>query len=669
MYISQNPENWMFDYKNNSIYFKPLKINLYTKKLFFSHADFCLFMSATILDYKRFAKDVGIDEKEIYAIRRESSFDVSRNPIKIYDEFNLSYNYLKLMAPLTIPYIKNILEKHKNEKGVIHTVSYQCNNFLMKKLNNDRLIDHNTWNREKILKKFEKSNKPLVLISPSMVEGVDLPDDKCRFQIIFKIPFPSLGDKQTRLYMELDDSWYKYKTAINLIQTYGRGMRSENDYCNTYFMDGRLENFINQDYSYYGFLPDFFKNAINCEISDVSKTIDEEYIELSKNRKIHEITDEIKNPAHSSEVIFEFSEVTDKVMDKYYLKSDGNNLIKQKNFDEAVDFYKKLIYNEYFINDYYPYSKLCEVYKKMKDSNNEFLTIIDFFDSGRYCSNSQLLWFKLRLKYLTKYVSFNFDLYDELLEKFRKNGALNKELQNTPVVIAACIKSGRKVSVMSQEEYDYKLQNDELNLNYKFAYKTGDYKNALYYFEKLWDTKDFNKNLTAHKRLCGFYAKVGDWENVIRIANEYFKSNAKRTNTSEEWFEKKVQHANLVLNSQKKLVKTNVFNYSQFYKGKTVEVLDDDLKAKFKLILKAKKLKSNEQFTDYVDFLNSLILNKYFENDYYPYRQLVIYYKNNQNAQKDITHKFFKSGIHCNNYNYFWFINKLKHIGALDYKI
>jgi len=47
---------------------------------------------------------------------------------------------------------------------------------------------------EEVIKFHETSPHPTVLISPSMMEGVDLADDMSRFQILCKVPFPYLGD-------------------------------------------------------------------------------------------------------------------------------------------------------------------------------------------------------------------------------------------------------------------------------------------------------------------------------------------------------------------------------------------------------------------------------------------------------------------------------------------
>ena len=87
------------------------------------------------------------------------------------------------------------------------------------------------------LKEFKESKEPKIMASYSMNEGVDLPYDECRFQIIFKIPFPYLGDNQIRARKRIDNNWYNVKTVQKFIQAVGRGMRAEDDYCTNYVID------------------------------------------------------------------------------------------------------------------------------------------------------------------------------------------------------------------------------------------------------------------------------------------------------------------------------------------------------------------------------------------------------------------------------------------------
>ena len=244
--ITHDPESWIIDYDEEFevLEFKPVKVDNYAVNTLFDYCDVCVFMSATILDWKLFAKWLGIPEDDIYAIRRKTPFDNTRNPIIVSDKYNLSKYNIRANAPKTIELIRDILDKHRDEKGIIHTVSTQCMYYIMDNIKDRRLIAHSTKNRSEVLDEFKSSNDALVLVSPSMDEGVDLPGDECRFQIIYKIPYPDLGSKQVKTRMGMDGEWYDYKTSLRLVQTHGRGMRFEDDYCKTYFIDNRLKNYV-----------------------------------------------------------------------------------------------------------------------------------------------------------------------------------------------------------------------------------------------------------------------------------------------------------------------------------------------------------------------------------------------------------------------------------------
>ena len=264
--ITYDSYSWVFDYDSDYevIEFKPLKIDNYAKNTLLRYGDVCIFMSATILDYKFFSRCLGLNDDEVYPIRRKSPCDLTRNPIKQVDEFNLSHKTIRQNAPKTVEVVKSILKKHENEKGIIHTVSGQCRDYLIDNLLDSRLIEHNTQNRVEQLEKFKNSNDASVLISPSMNDVVDMPGDLCRFQILSKLPYPDLADKQIRFRANADEDWYNYKTALSLIQTYGRGMRSHDDYCVTYFIDSRIREFIKKD----KFLPDSFKYLLKQNTLD-----------------------------------------------------------------------------------------------------------------------------------------------------------------------------------------------------------------------------------------------------------------------------------------------------------------------------------------------------------------------------------------------------------------
>ena len=259
--LEKEPRNWVIDTDDDSVSFKPLRVHHYAKSNLLKYGDVVIFMSATILSHKMFSQWLGLNPNEVYHIKVDSPFTKEKRPIILNLAGKMSANRIKNTAPKTIPILQEILKKHEGDKGLIHTHSYKCQQYITNNLYNSRLVSHNSKNREQVLNFFEKDENPLVLVSPSMSEGVDLPYDKCRFQIIYKIPFPYLGDKQVNMRMKRDKKWYAYKTVMTLMQAYGRGMRAEDDSCYTYIIDSDI-NMLFKSPMYRSLIPDFFKEAV-----------------------------------------------------------------------------------------------------------------------------------------------------------------------------------------------------------------------------------------------------------------------------------------------------------------------------------------------------------------------------------------------------------------------
>lgn len=270
-YFERHDGNLSFEYKVNETYdnsfnFAPVKVNKFVPEVISNYADVCIFMSSSFFDLENFAYDLGLDESEVFKITVPNIFDLSNNPITIYDDLEMDYeNLIDGNKEKAIPIIKDILEKHKNDKGIIHTFSNECAEFLKNNLNERRCMVSYGGDREGKLEEFKRSNDNSVLISPSMDEGVDLNDEDCKFQIIFKLPYPpykvDFNDKRKAL--EDGKEWYRYKMLTRLIQAYGRGIRSENDSCKTYILDSRLWKVILNDWENDTHLiPQYFINAI-----------------------------------------------------------------------------------------------------------------------------------------------------------------------------------------------------------------------------------------------------------------------------------------------------------------------------------------------------------------------------------------------------------------------
>ena len=220
----------------------PLRVSALSKYIF-NYGENVLLMSATIVDHKNFAKTLGIDEYKYVEV--DSTFDSNKAPIYVSVANKLNKSNMEKMLPKVLSQIQTICESHKHEKGIIHTHTMQITQYLQKNLKDDRFLFRDAESKnENILSKHSRSEEPTVIVSPSMTFGVDLRDHLARFQIIVKAAFLPLGDNRIKKLFDEDKIWYTNKMLINLIQACGRGIRSKDDYCVTYILDGTIHDII-----------------------------------------------------------------------------------------------------------------------------------------------------------------------------------------------------------------------------------------------------------------------------------------------------------------------------------------------------------------------------------------------------------------------------------------
>ena len=216
--------------------FTPLKIDKLSGCLF-DYADVVVLMSATIVDRHAFAKSLGIEKFEYIEI--ESTFDSKKSPIYCHTKYPLSRATLDKYLPSVVDMAKTLADSHQGEKGIIHTHSFVITQNVQRKLKGKRYLyrEEGTTN-ENIISEHVLRKDDTVLISPSLTMGLDLKGDLGKWQIIIKLPFPSLASKRVKKLFETDPSWYKMKMFISLIQACGRCTRSAEDESVTYILDG-----------------------------------------------------------------------------------------------------------------------------------------------------------------------------------------------------------------------------------------------------------------------------------------------------------------------------------------------------------------------------------------------------------------------------------------------
>ena len=213
-------------------------------------ADNRVLMSATLGGIDAFSENIGVkylekefknDDEEILYRIIPSTFDFSKSPIYFLNRYKMSYRD----KSASLPYLKQIIYKicSKNfvgKRGMIQTGSYANAKEIYDSapidVKNRMLLYNNAKEKTAMITKHQMS-EDTILIGPTLVEGIDLPGDQCRFIIILKVPYPVIVDDYVKKKIELFPLWYNSTTSNIIIQGIGRGNRFKDDYCTTYILD------------------------------------------------------------------------------------------------------------------------------------------------------------------------------------------------------------------------------------------------------------------------------------------------------------------------------------------------------------------------------------------------------------------------------------------------
>jgi len=262
-----NPDNWvmnpvktpMGEKGGRKFEFKPVDVSSFGHEHLYRFGSRVVLMSATIVDKDTFCRSVGIDPEDAAFLHIPSPFPVANRPIHYLGVGSMNKNNIDTTLPNMVSVVKQLLDGHKQDKGIIHCVNFRIAKFIVDSIKSPRLLLHDSENREDMIAFHMQSPDPTVLISPSMTEGVDLKDDASRFQILCKVPFPYLGDRVIQLRSQRNPSWYACQTARAVIQAFGRSVRNESDHAESYILDTDWERFYRTNYRMF---PDEFVAAL-----------------------------------------------------------------------------------------------------------------------------------------------------------------------------------------------------------------------------------------------------------------------------------------------------------------------------------------------------------------------------------------------------------------------
>lgn len=165
----------------------------------------------------------------------------------------------RFTTPLEVAtWIKAKVSKHPGLNTIVH-LTYSMAEKVAPLLKGLPLVTHTPETRTSQIQVFKEQGG--VFLASACEEGIDLPGDECRLNLIPIMQKPYLGDPAVKKRQALSDGkdWYEQECLQTLIQQLGRSTRNEVDHSIAYVGDSSFPRyFMNQKQR----LPASFKDAV-----------------------------------------------------------------------------------------------------------------------------------------------------------------------------------------------------------------------------------------------------------------------------------------------------------------------------------------------------------------------------------------------------------------------
>ncbi len=268
--MTVDPDNWIYWQETapnaqRTSFAKPLSAARYFTQMLQNTSEARIYMSAYPGSKDVFCRTMGLDPTRVAMLTLGSVFPKEHRPINILSVGSMGKKSQASVLPSFLRCLKAILSAHPTEKGIVHCHSYALGmaifDFFKDQAEQQRLLfPRNANERNFVYEKHRKGTEPSVILSPSFTEGFDFADGAARWQVIAKIPFPYLGDRQISAKKDLDPEWYAMRTVMTVIQASGRICRNEQDHGVTYITDSDFSMLWDR-YEY--MFPPWWKEAVH----------------------------------------------------------------------------------------------------------------------------------------------------------------------------------------------------------------------------------------------------------------------------------------------------------------------------------------------------------------------------------------------------------------------
>lgn len=165
-------------------------------------------------------------------------------PVTYYPAFENTFNNRKAkLDPALEAGVRKILDYYPDVKGIVH-IPYGDQALYKAAFKGGRFKFHSKKNKLDVFRRFRASNTAEVLFASGMAEGIDLPYDAARFQIIPKILWANITDSYIKDLVKKDPEWYTWLTMRTTLQQVGRICRAPDDWGATFILDSTFSRLL-----------------------------------------------------------------------------------------------------------------------------------------------------------------------------------------------------------------------------------------------------------------------------------------------------------------------------------------------------------------------------------------------------------------------------------------
>jgi Rad3-related DNA helicase len=245
-YLVQKGTDWYHGREEECLKLLPIDVSDQPPLLWPSKVKKIVLMSATI--GRKDVEELGLSKRRVRFISAASPIPADRRPVIAKTAYNMSFAAQDVSLPLVAADIRKLLASNP-EKGFVHA-PYAVAEKLRELLGGEpRLMFHNRDNKRAQYQAFRDSNPSdgKVLVASGLYEGVDLLEDMGRWQVIAKVPWPSLAEPAIAYRAEHDREWYSWEAIKVVQQAVGRICRSPTDFGKTIILDNSFKRLFDDN--------------------------------------------------------------------------------------------------------------------------------------------------------------------------------------------------------------------------------------------------------------------------------------------------------------------------------------------------------------------------------------------------------------------------------------